>query len=133
MPNKISIIVLYQIVMEILKTLFSIVNSLLDTDRKSRTKVPLLTEEAEKFSDYFVPKIIMIRDSLSHLSSSISTLTCPPVDSLMKCANKKLDRFKPASSNKISKILMKASKATCSLDPIPTRFLIDIPPKILLC
>ena len=73
----------------------------------------------------------MIRDSLPHLSSSISTLTCPPVDSLMKCANKKLDTFKPSSSNEISKILMKASKATCSLDPIPTRFLIDVLPEIL--
>ena len=68
----------------------------------------------------------MIRDSLSHLSSSISALTYPSVDSRMKCANKKLDTFKPASSNEISKILIKASKVTYSLDPIPTRFLIDI-------
>ena len=60
-----------------------------------------------------------MRDSLSHLSSSILTLTCPLFDSLMKCANKKLDTFNPAS------------KATCSLDPIPTRFLIDILPEIL--
>ena len=49
----------------------------------------------------------------------------------MKCAIKTLDTFKPASSNEISKILMKASKATCNLDPIPTRFLIDILPEIL--
>ena len=120
--------------MEILKTLLSIVNSLLDTDDKSRLKLPLLIEDislAEKCIHYFVSKIIMIRDSLSYLSSSISILTCSPVDSLMKCANKKLDAFKSASSNEISKILMKASKAACSLDSIPTRFLIDILPAIL--
>ena len=116
------------------KTLFSIVSSLLDMDNRSRIKLPLLTEDislAEKFSDYFVSKIVMIRDSVSHLFSSISALTCPPVDSIMKCTNKKLDTFKPASNNEISKILMKVSKATCSLDPIHTRFLIYILLEIL--
>ena len=63
---------------------------------------------------------------LSQLATSTSALTCPPVNSFMKYANRKLNAFEPASSDEISKIVMKASKVTCSLDPVPTRFLIDV-------
>ena len=42
-----------------------------------------------------------------------------------------MNPFKPASCDEISKIVMKASKATCSLDPVPARFLIDILREIL--
>ena len=110
--------------MEIKETLFSIVNSLLDTEDKSRIKLALISEDislAEKFSYYFVSKLVVIRDSLSHLSSSILALTCPPDDSLMKCANKKLDPFKPAS-----KAILVAW-----IPLLLYRFLIDILPEIL--
>ena len=116
------------------RALFSIVNALLGKDGKSHVQIPVSTEDvsvAEKFNDYFVAKIVKIRDVLSRLSTSTSALTWPPLNSLMKCAERTLNAFEPVSSDEISKIVLKASKATCSLDPVPTRVLIDVLPGIL--
>ena len=109
------------------QALFNIVNSLLGKDDKPHAQVPLSTEDlsiAEKLNDYFVSNIVKIRDLLSQLSTSTSALTCPPVNSLIKCANRKLNTSEPGSSDEVSKIVMKASKATCNLDPVPTIFFI---------
>ena len=116
------------------QSLFNTITSLLGKDDKPRVHVTLSTEDvsvAEKFNDYSVSKIVTISDALSQLSTSTPALTCPPVNSSMKCADRKLNTFKPASFDEISKIVMKVSKSTCSLDTVPTRFLRYVLPAIL--
>ena len=68
---------------------------------------------------------------MPQLSTSASARTCPRVNSLIKCAYRKLNTFEPTSSDEISTIVMKASRATCSLDPVPPGVLIDVLPRIL--
>ena len=61
---------------------------------------------------------------------SIQALKCPPLDSLLKPCQTKLLQFNPTSSEEISSIIMKSSKASCSLDPIPTSLLRDLLPTL---
>ena len=77
---------------------------------------------ANKFNDFFLDKIVKIREGLF---SSLSR------DSLQTLKEKlfpgtsmnKLQHFTPASEEEIKKILKKSSSATCELDPMPTHLL----------
>ena len=71
-----------------------------------------------------------IRSILSTMESTIQELNCPPLDTLLKPSSSKLLNFKLTTSEEISSIIKKASKASCSLDPIPTSLLRDLLPSM---
>ena len=78
------------------------------------------------FNEFFITKIANIRLELSKMESSVQGLHCPPLDSLLKPSSSKLCSFKLTTAEEITAIIKKASKASCSLDSIPTSLLRDI-------
>ena len=108
------------------KSLFTIVDKLLH--RKQPSSLPKYTSLADlatDFSEFFVGKIRKIRDDLEEMENTTSPLTCPSVPALMSESETIMDTFEPATENEILKIIKGSSKASCTLDPIPTRFLVD--------
>ena len=84
-----------------------------------------LDKLANDFSAFFKNKIETIRANLSDLESTAEPLSCPPISELLPPSNVMMEEFEPASEEEILKIIKSSSKASCSLDPIPTRMLAD--------
>jgi hypothetical protein len=106
------------------KKLFSIVDDLLN--RGKPTSLPQhdsLSDLVETFSDFFTGKIETIRNDLSDLEATTEPLSCPPVSTLLPPSDTNMDVFKPSTEEEISKIIKGSSKASCKLDPLPTRLL----------
>ena len=98
------------------KQLFQVLNELLCT--KSDTKLPECDSDeilANDFNKFFVKKIEKIREDLSkHQNGYIIQEMSPPSI---------LHGYEPVSETEVRRIISKASNASCSLDPIPTRLL----------
>ena len=108
------------------KKLFNVVDKLLHKSKS--TALPQhdnLETLANKFSDFFQDKIETIRCTLNDLEQTAEPLSCPPTSELLKPSDTLLDKFEPATQDEIMKIIKSSSKASCSLDPIPTRLLVD--------
>ena len=103
------------------KELYKIVDGLLH--RKGKPKLPShnsLEQLSHKFNDFFVSKIVKIRNALD----SDPTLD----DDTSTTANDQgltshLDVFSPASEEEIYKIIKGSPSKSCDLDPIPTSLL----------
>ncbi len=109
--------------------LFNIVDKLLG--RGKDDALPQFNDArtiAQTFSNFFVTKISTIRTSLSALEETINNTKCPPIDCLLSSSSSKLQSFTPATVSEITEIVTKSSKATCSLDPVPTALLRDLLP-----
>ena len=78
---------------------------------------------ARTFNEFFGNKISDIQSLLSTWVSTTGDMACPPLDTILASSKSKLKYFKPATVSEISTIIQKASKASCSLDPIPTSLL----------
>ena len=112
--------------------LFNIVNNLLG--RGSNAGLPNSESSkalANTMSEYFVEKIANLRDDLAKMESSTKPLSCPPVKSLLKQPSKLLSCFSQVSEEEVEKIIRKANKTSCKLDPIPTKILNSILPAVL--
>ena len=70
-------------------------------------------------------QIETIRKDLADLEVTTESLSCPPVSTLLPPSSTNMDSFKPATQEEISKIIKGSSKASCKLDPLPTRLLSD--------
>jgi len=111
--------------------LFQIVDKLL-----GRGKPSLLPEYsvasvlAQTFNEFFVSKISNIRSILTDMECSTDDLQCPPLPSLLTPSSSKLNSFHAASISEIISIIKKSSKASCSLDPIPTSLLRNVLPSL---
>ena len=68
---------------------------------------------ANKFGEFFVKKIELIKDSISNIQVD------PPCSDTVAPAVK-LDSFSPLSVEDVCNIIIKSSNASCTLDPIPT-------------
>lgn len=68
---------------------------------------------ANKFGEFFVKKIELIKDSISDIQVN------PPYSDTAAPAEK-LDSFSPLSVEDVCNIISTSSNASCSLDPIPT-------------
>ena len=108
------------------KKLFQIVDKLLGRGKSSSlpdyNSVHTLVQI---FNEFLISKIMNIRSILSTMESTIQELNCPPLDTLLKPSSSELLNFKLTTSEEISSIIKKASKASYSLDPIPTSLLCD--------
>ncbi|XP_055956994.1 uncharacterized protein LOC130012904, partial [Patella vulgata] len=104
------------------RELFKISKSLLDHTH-GQTILPESDNQFElacKFSNYFSEKIQRIRSELKPtLLAGGENHNCdsqiPPT----------LCRFQTVSENDIKKLVKESSKTTCSLDPIPSKFIVD--------
>jgi hypothetical protein len=98
--------------------LFSIFSDLLHKD-KSKSNLPQHTDPTElanKFANFFSEKIGLIRDCILNHQNYSPLISCRTALNL-KCT---MTEFKPACSEEVSTIIRKSSRASCSLDPIPT-------------
>ena len=108
------------------KQLFSLVNNLLGKGKSSALPThDNLGDLVNSFSDFFQGKIEVIRSNLEELEVSVDPLSCPPTSELLPPSERKLPTFTPATDTEIMKIIKSSSKATCALDPIPTKLLAD--------
>ena len=86
---------------------------------------------ADSISKYFIQKISDLRENLTKMESSTKPLSCPPIESLLKCPDITLSYFSPVTEKEVEKIVRKSNKTTCKLDPIPTNILNTILPSVL--
>ena len=106
------------------KNLFKVVNSLLG--KKSKSTLPSSTDKdiAKLFSDYFVDKIITIRDSIQPDQSDIKI---PSLD----ISPSQLCTFEQVTQIQVDKIIKASASKSCHLDPLPTQLLKMVLPKLL--
>ena len=108
------------------KKLFSIIDKLLN--RGSSSKLPQHDNPEDlvnEFSDFFDNKIKTIRRDLADLEHSSRPVSCPPMKDILPPNKNELHNFEPATEKEVLQIIKASSKASCSLDPIPTHFLVD--------
>lgn len=81
-----------------------------------------------------ISKISTLRNNLDNMNVQNSH-PCPDVSAYMPTSNSILDTFHPCTVEEIIKIVNTSSKATCELDPLPTKLLVDILPTLapVLC
>ena len=72
-----------------------------------------LAELTDKFADFFMSKILDIREQLK---KSLRTPPLPTDQNDKVC----FSNFEPASIEEISKLICDSRNKSCSLDPIPT-------------
>ena len=109
------------------KKLFQIVDKLLG--RENKIVLPDYSDAksiAQIFNEFFETIIANIRTLFAALENSIDVMLCPPVESLFTPRSSKLLCFRPTNALEITEIVIKSSKATCILDPIPTSLLHDL-------
>ena len=102
------------------KKLFKITKHLLGDVRKpSLPKSENHKLLANKFNNFFLDKIISIRDGIQNAATP-SNLLHFEEKLFPGHSSSKLSHFTPASENEIRKFIIKASDSSCELDPIPT-------------
>ena len=104
------------------RKLFQLVNHL--TGCKPDTPLPARDTEQElanEFADFFIQKLIKIRDKLDDYPTyQPSNLNVP-----------KFNSFKEISQDQVRKIIISTKSKSCELDPIPTTLLKNILPIVL--
>ena len=70
-----------------------------------------------------------IRKKLSDLEDSTSDLSCPPLRSIMPVCTVELSTYQPTTEEEISNIMKNSKITSCSLDPIPSDFLMNFLPE----
>ena len=84
---------------------------------------------AELINDFFITKV-NTREALNSLESSSEILSYPDLSSILQPSNIKMDTFSTASVSEVSKIIKNSSKASCSLDPLPTSLVSQLLPHL---
>ena len=108
--------------------LFQIVHKVLG--RNKTTSLPYFTNPqimSTLFNEFFVTKISNIWTLLATWESSMAEMACPPLNTLLPPCKSKLP-FKPTIDLEVTTIITNSSKASCSLDPIPTNLLCALLP-----
>ena len=102
------------------KSVFQVVNSLLNNQANPLPAHDSAKALADKFATFFVNKIKNIRKALDDDPERPHASQFPD-----SCADscKPLAHFREVSQEEIEKLILKSSKATCSLDTHPTWFL----------
>ena len=96
------------------KTVFNTLNSLLNRDRKPLPSEESSTSLVTRFKDFFVDKIVKIRESLDNSDPSA------PEHCFESDRESSFSAFEPVSEENLEKIIRKMSNSSCSLDPEPT-------------
>jgi len=107
--------------------LFHIVDSLLG--RTKTTGMPTVdspTILASAFNDFFVTKILKIRNELTDLGETTVSYQCPPVSSLMSSCANKCNVFNPTTVAEMNDIILSMNKTTCASDPFPSKLIPNV-------
>ena len=100
------------------KQLFNVTNTLMGKVKSSPLPVKIPAAEVpQKFCDFFINKIVKIRESLDAQSVS------PPNINHSTFSGTKLCSFQRVSENDVSEILKSTVVKTCDLDPLPVSLL----------
>ena len=104
------------------KSTYKLANSLLH--KPKGLALPLYqsaSDLANRFNDFFIQKIVNIRNDLGVLVTTLSPL-CHNKSLPTQVKNKPpaLSNFKPTSEEEVRKMIMKTKSTQCSLDPMPT-------------
>ena len=115
------------------KSTFKLAASLLH--KHSGMSLPLydLAQElASRFNDYFVQKIVNLRDDLklimANLPPAMGNITDAeslPLSDHPLITDAVLHTFSPTTDEEIKKIIMSTKATHCSLDPVPTKLIKD--------
>ena len=100
------------------KDLFKIVERLLH--QKGDAKLPSCPSEselAERFNDYFISRISVIRQNFDACAPTVSSLSSIKINSQTSSS---FECFSSASEEEILKLISSSPSKSCSLDPIPT-------------
>ena len=109
------------------KVLFRTVDKLLNKSATSPLPSGYTSVElADRFANFFQDKILKIRSSFDPTTSheQIQHVAIPASSSHFSC-------FQPVSQEEVEKIIRRAPKKSCALDPVPTWLLMDCLPEIL--
>ena len=104
------------------KSFFKLANSLMH--KPKGLSLPLYqsaTSLANKFNDFFVNKIVKIREDLKIIVTKFTTGDVKESQpSITENKPPELHTFKPTSEDEVRKMIMRTKSTQCSLDPIPT-------------
>ena len=113
------------------KKLYQIVDDLMGREQPNiLPTAPSDLALAEKFNSFFTSKIAMLRDSLNELESTVGDMSIGDIESLHRKWSTSLDVFRPTNDEEVATVIKKSSKASCSLDPIPTPLLKEVLPHV---
>ena len=116
------------------KRLFNVMKGILDWNKKSKYPANIPEDAlATAFSEFFIDKIIKIRNAISHdsLVYTFNSIRDNILPDLPDHTGSTLDSFSPATEHEIQLLVMKSPSSSCDLDPVPTSLLKDCLPSFL--
>ena len=75
---------------------------------------------AGTLNDFFISKITTIHEDLNSLKSTTAEMSFQNLFSILRSCASPSNTFPEASVEEVTKIICESSRATCSLDPMPT-------------
>lgn len=84
---------------------------------------------ANDIGQYFDSKIMRIRNDLDAVAATTNTEAV--IEDVVFDGDKELDHFKPLSIEEMRKLVMRSTKKSCPLDPIPTPLVIGMSEELL--
>ena len=85
---------------------------------------------AKTFNNFFIPKIIIIREQLASLEHTIVEKSIKTLESFLRNCPVVMDTLAPASVKEVTDIIKESSKATCMLDPMPISLVKEVLPHL---
>ena len=110
------------------KQLFGIVNSILGRGRQ--IVYPQHMDSftlASLFNNYFITKIVDIRNEFPVLESDAAQLSVTDFNAHSNVSHTSLTDFTPTNIEEVQKLLFKMNKTTCKLDPFCTSIIMQYP------
>ena len=103
------------------KKLYKVIDCLMGREKPKTlpTSSPNLVL-AGTLNDFFISKITTIHEDLNSLKSTTAEMSFQNLFSILRSCASPSNTFPEASVEEVTKIICESSRATCSLDPMPT-------------
>ena len=85
---------------------------------------------AGTLNNFFVTKIVNIKQDLSSLEQTVGPMTIDNLDTILGTPAEIMDTYQLVSAEEVTKIIRKSPKATCLLDPAPTSLVVQFLPQL---
>ena len=113
------------------RKLYSVIDGLMG--RNKPTVLPSATSNhilAGTLNNFFVTKIVNIKQDLSSLEQTVSPMTIENLDTILGTPAEIMDTYQLVSAEEVKKIIRKSPKATCLLDPAPSSLVVQFLPQL---
>ena len=113
------------------RKLYSVIDGLMG--RNKPTVLPSATSNhilAGTLNNFFVTKIVNIKQDLSSLEQTVAPMTIENLDTILGTPAEIMDTYQLVSAEEVTKIIRKSPKATCLLDPAPTLLVVQFLPQL---